>query len=411
MIIRKPHPLSSLGRLGLALALALVLTLLTSPVVLAAYLQIDGDPLDIEAEDDGQMAVYYEGQYQYYGIYAKGSFLFLNGTDLDFDFGSGPAKSCDATYQFTPVSHTQTDDWTLETVFDAATTGVRITQIVEYINGNKYYKITWQLANTGSETYTDNRFIHGGDTYFAGYDSSRGNWDSALGMVYLTNPDMAVAGIMGLYAAPSSPADHYFEGGYSNNWQEMCSGRLPDTVDTSYIDAGYSLEWDRATLAPGDEWVIVAYEKWTEAGFVQVFAPPGQSGDPGDVFAYNFTLQNLQTFEDTFDLVATSSESWGVSLPGGDNVTIAAGATETVGVTLNPGGACGVDTLTLTATSQTASNVTNSDSVNTDIPCPMPAVGGEAFPINKLIILAPWFALAATIVTAGVSIFMRRRRA
>jgi hypothetical protein len=41
---------------------------------------------------------------------------------------------------------------------------------------------------------------------------------------------------------------------------------------------------------------------------------------------------------------------------------------------------------------------------------PVPPVGGEAYPVDKLAILAPWIALAAAII-AGATIFMRRRRA
>jgi hypothetical protein len=40
---------------------------------------------------------------------------------------------------------------------------------------------------------------------------------------------------------------------------------------------------------------------------------------------------------------------------------------------------------------------------------PAAPVGGEAYPVNKLAILAPWIALAAAII-AGATIFMRRRR-
>jgi len=39
-----------------------------------------------------------------------------------------------------------------------------------------------------------------------------------------------------------------------------------------------------------------------------------------------------------------------------------------------------------------------------------PPVGGEAYPINKLTILAPWMALTAAIVV-GIAILARRRRA
>jgi len=44
---------------------------------------------------------------------------------------------------------------------------------------------------------------------------------------------------------------------------------------------------------------------------------------------------------------------------------------------------------------------------------PMPhvaAVGGEAYPINKIAILAPWIALVAAVI-AGATIALRRRRA
>jgi len=41
---------------------------------------------------------------------------------------------------------------------------------------------------------------------------------------------------------------------------------------------------------------------------------------------------------------------------------------------------------------------------------PTPPVGGEAYPINKLAILAPWIALAAA-VAVGIAILARRRRA
>ncbi|MGA2671365.1 MAG: VCBS repeat-containing protein [Dehalococcoidia bacterium] len=41
---------------------------------------------------------------------------------------------------------------------------------------------------------------------------------------------------------------------------------------------------------------------------------------------------------------------------------------------------------------------------------PTAPVGGEAYPVNKLAILAPWIALAAAII-AGATIFIRRRRA
>jgi hypothetical protein len=43
-----------------------------------------------------------------------------------------------------------------------------------------------------------------------------------------------------------------------------------------------------------------------------------------------------------------------------------------------------------------------------EAPTPTPAVGGDAYPVNKLAILAPWIALA--VVIAGAVIFFVRRR-
>lgn len=367
MNTRKTSIRPRLARLGLSFALALALALLTWLVVLAAYIRIEGNPIDIEAENDGQMGVWYNNTQQYFGQFAKGSFLFLNGTSLDFDFGNAPAKTCNATYQFTPVTHTLLTTGTVRTVFDAGSYA-RITQIVEYANGEDFYKITWRIVNTSTQTFTDTRFIHGGDTYFGGYDSARGRWNESAGMIYQYNPDRAdVSGIMGLYGADTSPPAHYYEGDFSSNWHEMCSGRLSDSFNTNNIDSGYSLEWDRASLAPGEEWVIVAYEKWTPAGLVQVIAPAGQSGGPEDDFEYPFTILSLESSEDTFSLTATSSLNWDVSIQGSNPITVAAGDTELVTVTVSPNGACGCDTLVLTATSTTSPTVTNFDSLATTV--------------------------------------------
>ena len=208
-------------------------------------------------------------------------------------------------------------------------------------------------------------FITLGDTYFGGIDSSNGHYDSGLDMIYLTNS--GVTGIMGLLGTPTSPIDHYMEDYYGSSGvrDAMCSGNhLPDTVNPSYVDAGYAVEWDRATLAPGQTWEIEAIEKWTAAGDVQVIAPAGQSGNVGDTFDYSFSVQNLQGAQDTFDLSTSSSQGWTVSLPGGSTVTIAAGSSETVLVRVTAT-SVGTDLTTLTATSQSDPTITNDDSVTT----------------------------------------------
>jgi uncharacterized repeat protein (TIGR01451 family) len=55
-----------------------------------------------------------------------------------------------------------------------------------------------------------------------------------------------------------------------------------------------------------------------------------------------------------------------------------------------------------------ADNVTGLTISNTEV-IPCEAVGGEAFPVDKLSILVPWIVLGAAIVS-GATIFVRRRR-
>ncbi len=329
---------------------------------------INGDPLYILVKDSSQVWAEYNGIQQYYENFY--TFLFLNGTSISNTYSS-----------FTPVSNTKPDPWTIVTVFDDLSSNVRITQTISYTNGDKYYTISWSLVNNSGGTYTDCRLIRGGDTYFGGDDSSEGHYDTSLGMVYLTNPDPTVDGLMGFYGHPDTPADHYYEGDYDQNWTNMASGSLPDSTYSEFLDAGYSLQWNNATFSSGATWTITAYEKWTAAGNVQVIAPAPQSADPGDVVNYNFIVQNLQSFSDIFNLSATSSESWSISLTGGNSITIGASSSANISVDLTvPGGlSSGTynDVLTLTATSQADGNVTNNDAVTTTVIATAPAVSPE----------------------------------
>lgn len=364
------------------LTAVLGLALLATAQVRAGFLKIQGHPLEIHADEYGTMGVFrwQEGALvqQYYGQYAKGSVLFLNGTSPASRYGGGQSTFTmwtNTNDHFVPVSHQKLDDWTIQTVFAAGTTGVQITQTVSYTEGSLYYRIVWVIANNGTSTFNDLHFKHGGDTYFAGDDDSNGHWDAGLRMVYLTNPNPGITGIMGLYGALNSPADHYNEDYYGTNTDAALAGDLPDTVISTYHDAGYALEWNRASFAPGETWTITAFEKWTEAGFVQVLAPADLPVAAGTTVDYPFTIQNFQQVQDTFDLNASSSNGWDVNFAqvvrdATDTVTVGASSTQTVvvQVTIPPGTPAGTqDVLTLTATSQTDLSIANADSVTSTV--------------------------------------------
>ena len=360
------------------LLLVTILVFSQTSSVSAATQSISGDPIDIEVEDSGLIIPYFDNWasgYQYYSARAKNNVLWLNDGTEGYDTYNPSTANCSACTDFTPVSNSKPDAWTIVTVYDAGSTGIRITQTVSYMDGAKFYNITWSIENTGSSTYTDLMWQHGGDTYFGGMDYANGFYDPGLDMVYITNA--GVTGIMGLLGTPLSPIDHYYESTYSAVRSALNSGSsLPDTVDSSYLDAGYAVEWDRASLAPGETWVISAIEKWTTTGDVQVLAPAGQSGTVGDTFNYNFTVQNLQSSGDTFDLSTDSSEGWTINLPGGSAVTIAAGSSEVVQVQVTAT-TVGVDLTTLTATSQTDSGITNDGSVTTTASAPPADTDGD----------------------------------
>ena len=353
------------------IALILVLIFGLAGVANASILEISGDPLTLKAHPDGTMEAHrWQGEdlvNQYYSHDAWGSVLVLNGTSdtpLKYasDYHSGTIPN------FTPVTNEMPNDWTIRTKFGAGDTGVEITQTITYTNGNAYYRKSWEIANNGTETFTDVRFLHGGDTYFAGDDDSQGHWNESLGMVYLTNPDPLLTGIMGFYGSLATPADQYYEAYYGDVNDAMQAGNLPNTVDNSDEDAGYALQWNRTSLAPGETWVIVSFEKWTTAGLVQVLAPADQVGTPGQTIAYSFAVTNEQDTEETLNLSAVSSSGWSATISGESSRTIAAGSSATVTINLQiPSDAIDGDTdeLTLTATSATDESVANSDTVTT----------------------------------------------
>lgn len=356
-----------------------VFLLISSSIAGAALLSIEGNPLEIRAENEGTMGAFRweEGSLknQYYNGDCWGSVLLINGNSgsprkfiseeiYDWMPGSSGRES------FTSVSHEKIGDWTMRTVYSAGDSGIEITQIIAYTNGNSYYRKSWEIKNNSDDqTYTDLRFLHGGDAYFGGYDKSLGHWDPSLRMVYLTNPDMGISGIMGFYGAASSPANHFFEGFYDDLYENMFLGQLPDTVRNDYHDSGYALQWNRASLAPGETWNIVSYEKWTEAGFVQVFGPSDEEGAPGETISYLFTISNEQAEETVFNFTAVSSSGWATALPV-SSLSIPAGQTAAVAVELTIAQNAEVgaeDILTLTATAADDESVSNSDSVTTEV--------------------------------------------
>ena len=364
--------ISSLRIRYLGLLCLIVLAFLFNPLAVdAAYEVISGNPLNIESETDGRKKAYFEDQYQYFDENDWGSALFLTDGATTYDFAGAYHVNDNTNRQnfgtlFTPISHSKSDPMAIDTVFTAGATGVNISQKIEYIDGQSYYKMTWILTNThATKTYTNLRFFQGGDTYFGGDDNARAYWYAEEGMVYIKNA--GVSGLMCFYGNSDSPPDHYFAGNWDTNNAHVAAGLLTDVADPVYKDCGYSLQWNRVQLAPGEEWTIVAYEKWTDAAEVQVIAPADRTTPPDQTKTYSFRVQNFRGEEDTFDLsIAASLSGWNPVITSDSSVTLTDGEAVSVAVTITVPDIRDplVNTLTLTATSQAVGTVFNADSMN-----------------------------------------------
>ncbi|MFH1562637.1 MAG: hypothetical protein ABIF11_04355 [Nitrospirota bacterium] len=341
---------------------------------------ITGSVLKITVFDDGTMGIWKKDKdawmSQVFDDNSKGSVIFLAGTNTNYRYAS-KANTFDITpTQWTPVSNTKPGSFTISTIYDTGTTAVKIKQITTYIDGLDYYKMEWQITNNGTTTYNDVRFFHGEDTYFSGNDWGYGHWNEGLNMVYVTNPQQSKTGIMGLYGGGLSPATSYYENSFEKVVYQTKQGYLLNTVnEKTEHDAAYVLGWQSNSLSPGQTWKIVAYERITTAGGVIVLGPADQEASPEGTLTYFFSVYNNQSKADTFNLFATSSNSWQTRILDMTNnsissVSLGIGTSTMLKVlltlpqTVKPGT---LDLLTFVARSQTNSQIAGTVSAMTTV--------------------------------------------
>jgi hypothetical protein len=329
---------------------------------------IAGDPLEIHVDNNMEVKVYRDeaGAFnrQYYAYYDT----FLR---LASDQGNGPVPVVYSANQsnVTPVSNTAPDASTIVTSVTTAD-AVTITQTVAYTTGQQTYRHTWVVSNGGSTTYTGVALRYGGDTYFANSDAASGFYDATQGMVYCTNS--AAAGLMGMLGGLNSPATHYYEDGYSSVWSALAGAAdLPDTVNSTFLDNGTALQWDVGTLAPGGSFTVVCIEKWTAAGLVQVIAPQQRAAGVGDVVGLDFSIQNLESVDDTFTFAVTFSAGLSGATPAPLLVRANSTGTVHIDVTVGPAAQDTVATVTLVATSTGTGSLVNQDSARLVIGTPV----------------------------------------
>jgi hypothetical protein len=339
----------------------------------AATLRIDGSPLRIQADEYGTVGVQRwvggTAKPQYYALSAKGSAVFLSGTNEQMRWGNGAGTFVlwddEKTGVFAPLSHTQPDPMAIRTVLAAGQSGVVVTQELSYVNGASHYLLAWRVFNGGQVPLRDLRFVHGGDVSPGDEDFAVGAWDAVSNTV--SAQDGEAGDFMGLRGDALTPATGYQEGHFQLVRDAAKSGALSGTVNGQEHDAAYALQWSRAQLNPGETWAINAVERFpgegAATGAVQVTGPPPQAALAGLTVSNTFAVANLQQVADTFVLRAMSSAGWAFSFPSGTNLSLAAWATSSVPVrvTVPAGAAAGTsNVLTLTAASVAGSSVMGS---------------------------------------------------
>jgi hypothetical protein len=203
-----------------------------------------------------------------------GTFVVVGGVLYapDFDDHGVSATSSLGTYTvLTQVSQsavsgsgTTADPYSITTVLDVGTTGLRITQVDRYVVGEERYRTDVTLANsTGSPV--SGILYRAMDCYLAGDDNSYG-MQSGTSVGCSANPYNNPPGRIELLE-PITGGNNYYQADYDEVWQAIGT-HLPfdDTCRCNeFIDTGAGISWNFTVPASGN----VTYSHYS------VFSPTG----------------------------------------------------------------------------------------------------------------------------------------
>jgi hypothetical protein len=208
---------------------------------------IPGSPLSVVVRPSGSYAVYRNNIQQFYGGYAEGPYLWVNGAV----WGPEQVPAGNAVNMYTPISSVLTgsgtagDPWLVTNVLEVGNTGLRLTQETRYVNGQEFIRNDWTLCNTGNTSYTNIHLFHAADLWTDNNDFGYGYYDAATGAVGGYNQAMTLFQIF----VPITRPARYEEDFYGTIWGDIgsTSGPGPGLHNTyrpnDYIDNGAALEW------------------------------------------------------------------------------------------------------------------------------------------------------------------------
>ena len=256
----------------LAFCIAMVLAVV-SQVALAqpALRTISGNPLTINIGGDASFQVFttlVPGTGQFFPddnaqTADMGVFVRSGGVLYAPDFLNHPGGTATgdigARTVWTPVSisavsgtGSSADPFTVTVVNDAAATGLRMTMVVTYVNGENFFRKSMAFTSSAG-TQTFDVFL-GGDIYLAGDDDGvpYNNSGAVGGQDCVTPPTYTILFI------PLTPANRFSARDYDTVWSEIGAGTLSNLVASGCRDNGAALQWQNRTIAPGSGSVIQA---------------------------------------------------------------------------------------------------------------------------------------------------------
>jgi hypothetical protein len=274
---------------------------------------IPGAPLQVVVRPSGSYSVYRNNVQQFYGGYAEGVYLWVNGVV----WGPEAVPAGNSVNQYTLVSNTMSgagtraNPWVVTTVLDVGNTGLRLTQQVSYVNGDEYIRNNWAVCVVSGAGYSNLHLFHAADLYTGGNDQGYGYYDPASGAIggYTQARDLYQIFI------PITGGSRYEEDGYSTVWDDIGDTNGPGGGfrnfyrPNDYIDNGAGLEYifnllvgcnsisdfvsfSNQPIIPGQTPTPVPQVRRQANVTLSLLQDPDQMVAPGGIFTYTVKVTN-----------------------------------------------------------------------------------------------------------------------
>lgn len=287
---------------------AVLASTLVAPAAFATE-TLPGSPLSIQVSDDLNCDVYYDNEEHgsYYNDTACGTFVTvfdpINPSSWEtFGPASVPAGPNGTTaytiVSQTPMSGTGTlgDPYTVTTVVELGATGLTLTQVDTYVDGDEEWDTSITIESDGGIAVDPLDIIvyRAADCYLGGSDSGRGVLVEGEAPMCVGGADSAdPSRLIGFW--PRTPGSNYIVDAYPSFWDLIEAGEpYPDYVMTGETDNGAGLSWNLTVPSGGS--VDVQLANILSPSGVHILNPTATPDSPianvGSTNGYTVTASN-----------------------------------------------------------------------------------------------------------------------